>query len=278
MRNNTRRNRNIGTVKQGYGQNNRLTIPDPYFLNGGYRDFTERLTHYKKFSRTINRHEFTFVMEKLRVDCYHACTVDDVAFMLAHIPSSDYGDLRLIVFRQPKRKEEILSSAWGRLVYSYEFEGDLVPAILLEAINREWVLKWPKNLSVDKRNEFERLQQDGHVFIAGKRDYRAKVSLENARATQLYRTLPHEFGHYVHYRQTVEMPAPALSVLSEMSEDERSTYYRDSINTDEYEKFAHAYADRLRADLLARGIIPFPRKESAAGDDRTEVFPSSLCV
>jgi hypothetical protein len=263
MRDNRRRNRNIGTVKQGHGQNNRLTISDPYFCNGDFRVYTERLTHYKKFSRTLNGHEFTFVVETPRADCCHACTVDDVAFMLTHIPASDYGDLRLIVFRQPKRKEEILSLAWGRLYYSYEFEDKYGPVILLEARNLERDIKWPKNMNVDERNEFERLQQDGHVFVAGKRDYRAKPTLENIRATQLYRTLPHEFGHYVHYRQTTTMPAPARSVLSEMSEDERDDYYDESINIAEKEKFAHAYADRLRADLLARGIIPFPRKEPA---------------
>ncbi|MDR3220433.1 MAG: hypothetical protein LBU46_00250 [Candidatus Accumulibacter sp.] len=278
MRNNTRRNRNIGTVKQGHGQNNRLTIPDPYFLNGNHRFFTERLTHYKRFSRTVNGYEFIFAVETPRADCRHACTVDDVAFMLAQIPASDYGDLRLIVFRQPKRKEEILSPVWGRLGYAYRFEGKDVPAILLEAMNPNEVLKWPKSMSVDRQNEFELLQQDGHVFMAGKRGYEAKLNLENVRATQLYRTLSHEFGHYVHYRQTVEIPASALSVLSGMSENERWNYYEESINIAEKEKFAHAYADRLRADLLARGVIPFPRKESAAGDDPTEVFSSPPCV
>jgi hypothetical protein len=262
MRDNTRRNRNIVTVKQGHGQNNRLTISEPYFGSGDDRVFTERLTHSKKFSRTINGHEFIFAVEKLRADCYHACTVDDVAFMLTHIPPADYGDLRLIIFRQPKRKEEILSHVWGRLWYFYEFEDVSGPVILLEAQQKEGVLKWPKKLIVDDRDEFERLQQDGHVFVAGKRDYRAQLTPENARATQLYHTLPHEFGHYVDYCQSVKMPAPARAVFSEMPEDERLDYYFDSITTAEHEKFANAYADRLRADLLEKGVIPFPRRES----------------
>jgi hypothetical protein len=278
MKDNTRRNRNIGTVKQGHGQDNRLTISKPYFWSGDYRHFTERLTHYEKFFRTANGRQFTFVVETPREDCYHACTVDDVAFMLFHIPPADYGDLRLIVFRQPKRKEEILFAAWGSLAYAYEFEGGYGPAILLEAIHRKEGVKWSKSMSVDKRNEFERLQQDGFVFVAGKRDYQTKVTMENARATQLYRTLPHEFGHYAHYRQTIEIPAPTLSVLSGMSKDERRAYYFDSISAAEKEKFADAYADRLRADLLDCGVISFPRKESAAGDDRTEVFPSPSSV
>ena len=39
------------------------------------------------------------------------------------------------VRRQPKRKEEIISPVWGRLIYSYEFENDYCPAIILDAID-----------------------------------------------------------------------------------------------------------------------------------------------
>lgn len=54
--------------------------------------------------------------------------------MITHIPSEDYGDLRFIILRQPKRKEEIISPVWGRLIYSFEFEHEYAPAIILDAV------------------------------------------------------------------------------------------------------------------------------------------------
>jgi hypothetical protein len=74
MSDNRRRNRNIGTVKQGHGQNNRMRI-----LDQGLLHYTERLTEYKRFAHTINGHEFIFVVKKNRANCYHACSVADVA-------------------------------------------------------------------------------------------------------------------------------------------------------------------------------------------------------
>jgi hypothetical protein len=248
MRDNRRRNRNIGTVKQGHGQNNRMCIP-----YGGPLDYTERLTEYKKITHVINGHEFIFIVEKTRADCYHACSVADVAFMLAHIPAEDYGDLRYIVFRQPKRKEEILSSVWGYLCYFYEFEGKGKPAVILEAFPFHYRLRRVKNLTVEDRNELERLKKDGHVFIADKRGYTASTTPETVRATQLYRTLLHELGHYVQYRQVVEGLLPEFA---EMPEEERRNYFCYSIPTAESEKFAHAYADRLRENFLEQGVIP----------------------
>jgi hypothetical protein len=256
MRDNRRRNRNIGTARQGQGQNNWMRIPD-HLSDRDRRWYTERLTQYEKSTHTINGHEFVFVVEKTRADAYHACSVADVAFMLSHIPAEDYGEMRFIVFRQPKRKEEILSPAWGRWKPHYEFEGACKPAVLLEARMTNSHLKKAKSLTVESRNEFERLQKDGHVFMADKRGYRARLAPENARATQLYRTLPHEFGHYAQYRQFVENPPPELA---NMDKDALDNYFWLSVPHEEKEKFAHAYADRLREDLLARGVIPFPMK------------------
>jgi hypothetical protein len=259
MRDNRRRNRNIGTAKQGYGQNNRLCISDPGNLKGDDRGFSERLTQYKKTSHTINGHEFIFIVEKVRPDCCHACTVADVARMLSHIPVKDYGDLRFIIFRQPKRKEEILSPVWARLNYDYEFEHTCKPAVILEAFNTSSYITWPRSMTVDGRNEFERLQKDGHVFIADKRIYRARLRRETVRATQLYRSLPHEFGHYVQYQQCVNTASNTKSGLSDRWTALR--YYHFSIPEAEKEKFAHSYADRLREALLEKGVIPFSPQE-----------------
>jgi hypothetical protein len=51
MHNPTRRNRNIGTKKQGHGQNNKLTISSPY---GDLKSFYEKLTDYRKAKRLFS--------------------------------------------------------------------------------------------------------------------------------------------------------------------------------------------------------------------------------
>jgi len=244
MRDSRRRNRNIGTEKQGHGQDNRLTIPESY-THRDVRFFTERLTEgYSKVMRRINGHEFVFIIEKTSPGFLHACSVDDVAYMLGYIPLSDYGALKYIVFRQPTQKEKILSSVWGRLSYSYWFEEKFFPAVILEAFKEGDELVWSRKLSVQDTLEFERLKQDGHVFAEDKRSYKSQLTQEAVRSTQLYRTLLHEIGHYVHYQ----------NVLHEEGED----FYFESVLKEEKEKFAHAYADKMASKLRAAHIIPFP--------------------
>ena len=48
------------------------------------------------------------------IDRYtHCCTPDDVFTMLQMVPSEDLDDVRLVVLRQPTRKQAILSPVWG---------------------------------------------------------------------------------------------------------------------------------------------------------------------
>jgi hypothetical protein len=72
MRNPVRRNRNIGTAKQGFGQNNKLEISDSYRI---VKEFYERLESYKKYKRTINGHNFLFIIEQPRKTSQHACSI-----------------------------------------------------------------------------------------------------------------------------------------------------------------------------------------------------------
>lgn len=253
MRNPTRRNRNIGTAKQGYGLKNKMTIPDHSYLDD-YRMYYERLRKYTKEYRLIDGHEFCFVVEELNKNSFHACSVDDVAQMLQYIPSEDYGEMKLIIFRQPKKKEKILSSVWGRLIYSYEFENDYHPAIILESVGINDKLKWERKMSVGATSEFERLKADGYNFIEHKRFFEAEMPQHLVRATQLYRTLPHEFGHYVHYLEIVERPTEEDEDIEEW-ERLREIYH--ALPSVEKESFAHNYADRLREKLFAEKLIPF---------------------
>jgi len=284
MINPTRRNRNIGTAKQGYGQNNKLVVPYPAVE---MKSFYERLGEYKTIEKIINEHKFRFVVEKTRQNSFHACTIEDIEQILNQIPKQDYGELELIILRQPTRKEENLKSVWGRLIYSYEFENNYSPAVIIEAVDLDRTFKWSKKLSIDSHKELERLKEDGHKIKMSKRFYEAEYELMNIRATQLYRTLPHEFGHYVHYLEVVKRPLSEIqnqinqldnqiddNDTSETNplfdkwdslDDEYNKRIQEleekyfSIPSSEKEVFAHSYADELKKDLTERGIVPFTR-------------------
>ena len=284
MINPIRRNRNIGTAKQGYGQDNKLVVPYPAVE---MKSFFERLGEYKTIEKIINGHKFRFVVEKTRQNSFHACTIEDIEQILNQIPKEDYGELELIILRQPTRKEENLKSVWGRLIYSYEFENNYLPAVIIEAVDLDRIFKWSKKLSIDSQKELERLKEDGHKIKMSKRFYEAEYELMNIRATQLYRTLPHEFGHYVHYLEVVKRPLSEIqnqiNQLDDQIDDNDTSetnplfdkwdsldheynkriqeleerYF--SIPSSEKEVFAHSYADELKKDLTERGIVPFTR-------------------
>lgn len=183
MKNPIRRNRNIGTAKQGYGKDNKLVIPRPAIV---MKNFFERLTKYTKEYRTINGNYFQFVIEETRENSKHSCTVNDIAEILKHINPSDYSRLNLIILRQPKRKEEILNSVWGRLIYLYEFENEVKPAIIIEAQEIGKPIKWKNNLKPDFQKELERLRLDGHTIKRTKREFIIESNIESIRSTQLW--------------------------------------------------------------------------------------------
>ena len=252
----TRRNRNIGTAKHGHGQNNKMVIPWPAST---HKIFHERLEKYRKTPRMIGGKEYVFVVEEVRPHSAHACSISDIVRILEHVPSKDLDGLDLIVFRQPKRKEQILSPVWGRLIYSYEFEKTGKPAIILESVDLESRLKWSKHLCVDIQHELERLIEDGHAFRDTGRHFEAGFEIEAVRNTQLYRTLLHEIGHYVHYLEVVERPDNENEDFEAWQK--RSDKYW-SIPSDEKERFAHRYADGLRKKLVESSVIPFEQKGS----------------
>lgn len=281
MKSPIRRNRNIGTSKQGYSQDNRLVIADKELT------FYENLINYKVINKTIKGHNFKFVVERTRKNSFHACTISDIEFILEQIPKEDFGKLTLIVLRQPKRKEEILRSVWGRLCYSFEFEGDYYPAIIIEAMDVDRKMKWSRKLTLDDQKEIERLKNDGHEISLGKRYYEADYTFDAIRSTQLYRTLPHEFGHYVHYLNVVLRPVEKLKKeldkISDLVNDNDTSetnknydrwdklfdeYHKEkdkledlyfSIPSNEKEVFAHKYADNFVDNLNKNKTIPFDR-------------------
>lgn len=233
----TRRNRNIGTAKQGHGQDNELVIPESRHT---LKIFWADLTSYHVVERRVKGKFITILVERTRVDCVHACTVDDLVFLLSHLPEADLAHFNLIILRQPKRKEAILSSCWGRAVFWVSVDKYEGPAIILEAQSLAKPLRWAKSLSPDRQHELERLKQDGHKVEADKRYHIITPTLEAIRATQLYRTLLHEIGHHIDYERT------------ECEQWDQKTSL-------EKETFAHQHADKRRRELAEKGVIPFPR-------------------
>jgi hypothetical protein len=231
-----------------------LTIPES---SGSLKEYYERLINYRKIKKVINGHLFIFIVEKTRNNSMHSCSISDIETIIEQIPVSDYADLKFIVLRQPKRKEELLSPTWGRLIYSYEFENEFYPAIILDAIDYSTMFKWSKKLSVESQKELERLINDGHEIINNGKNYIAEYKVENVRNTQLYRTFIHEIGHYVHYLEVVERPSKENE--DEVEWEKRYNYYF-SIPQIEKEKFAHKYTETIIGKLKKEKIIPFEPK------------------
>ncbi|WP_185289365.1 hypothetical protein [Chryseobacterium lactis] len=139
-------------------------------------------------------------------------------------------------------------------MYSYEFENEYFPAIILDAIDLKKQLIWPRKQTIEDQQEFERLKEDGHIFIESRRCFTAEFKPELIRNTQLYRTLLHEFGHYVHYLEIVERPGNDDEDY-DIKERRMDLYF--SLPKSEKEKFAHIYAEKLKNRLISENKIPF---------------------
>jgi hypothetical protein len=248
MKNPTRRNRNIGTVKQGHGQDNRLEIPESWH---DARLFYEKLRSPVRLERKVGAKKLTFLVEGTLHDYRHSCTIDDICRLLGYVPRDDLHPLDVVVLRQPTRKQRILSSVWGRLSYYYEANECSGVAIILESQPRDGVLKWSTSLAPDDRRELDRLAGDGHNIHFGKKCITIQSTLESCRSTQLFGTVPHELGHHRHYRET--------------NSDARYA----SMPRAERETAAYRYATQLAAKLKKQKKVPFERildRESLSRD------------
>jgi hypothetical protein len=128
------------------------------------------------------------------------------------------------------------------------------PAIILEAVDLSLPQQWAKSLSPENVAELERLRADGHRIITTKRRHIIHSDLAAARTTQLYRTLPHEIGHWLDYLDTVEVPA--RKELDSWGRLWDRYFQRPS---SEREAAAHGYADYMGSWLRTGGQIPFER-------------------
>jgi len=251
----TRRNRNIGTKKQGHGRDNRLVIPA---ICHSERRWTEQLSAHREERRLVRGREILFLVEENSGGCIHACSIEDISHVLADIPWDDWSGLDTFILRQPTQKQRLLRPAWGRMYYSANLglPGQrtirAAPVLALEAINPDAKLEWPLSLNPRDQQELDRLRVDGHQIYQERRCYRISMTPASVRATQLYRTLLHEIGHWVDFNEKVLAPALLCKVeLELLSEAYFSRPY------EEREAFAHNYAEARKAHLTKFGIIPF---------------------
>jgi hypothetical protein len=251
----TRRSRNIGTAIQGYGQNNRLVIPDIY---GGKQDMIEDLDEPNFVEMAIAGELRTFVVERTRDDSIHPCTVDDVATVLGMIEPHHLEDLKLIILRQPTRKQVTISPVWGRLRYFMEIGRHRGAALILEAgASKGSLQRFPRKMHVDDKAELERFRANGQTIIEDRRGISVVLDMHAQREVQLFRTVLHEVGHQVDYLEKVQRPSNDEE--SDWSELWEQYWQRPS---PEREVFAHGFADRNGSALRLAGRIPFPRLDN----------------
>lgn len=266
-KNPSRRSRNIGAYKQGFGQDNRLVIPDR--LNDP-RFFWERLSSPVAVHREINGHTFTILVEPTKKGYLHACTVDDISGLLSYLPIDHLKNIEIFILRQPKNKEEIITPVWGRLFYWSNMRKYSGPVVLLEAHKVDVVLKWNKSLSPSEEKELSRLKADGDHVTTNKRHHIIQTSIESLRNKQLYRTLPHEIGHYVDYLINVVEPCIDIEDMAERELVENKYWNKPKVDK---EAFAHRYVDEFYLKLRKKGRLPFPRIVDPEG-----IVKDGLCM
>jgi hypothetical protein len=248
----TRRSRNIGTAKQGHGQDNRLSIP-----NRATGPILREIGRHARFRREIRGRAVTLFVEETLRGWLHPCSIGDMAQLLEHLDPDHWDGLQTFVFRQPTRKQHLLSPVWGRLSYDIDLtspKGQVLasgPVLFVEAVEMDATHKWPASLDPDDMREFERLRRDGHEMDFDGRDHLVRVTRRSARNTVLYRTIPHEIGHWVDWLQRVIRPADQGEDFGELAD---LYFARPSA---EREAFAHRCTSEWIDKLRVKGMVPF---------------------
>jgi hypothetical protein len=253
-----RRNRNIGTPKQGLGKRDKsIAQPNREQERGAF----ELRGDYQCFSRFVAATNVTFLVEPCKDGYIHPCSIADIFHVLTHLPPEDWRGIKLFALRQPTRRQLARSRAWGRLFHDVTFQPPDTetvyqgPAIALDAVDCTKSIEWTTvEMGPDDAMELERLRADGHRIERIDGRYVISMTRESARATQLYRTLLHEIGHWIDVREHSEPQsehgggARPLGTYFAQTEIERET-------------FAHEYAAAMGARLSRSGVIPFELRE-----------------
>jgi len=247
-----RRNRNIGTSKSGYGQNNSMRIPESWHDD---RKFWSKVNNPVFVNIEIAEKNFTIIVEPVKSGFVHHVTPWDIEYLLSHVGEQSLDDLSAIVLRQPKKKENVIEPVWGRYLWLGEIGKHHGPMIIIEAQKENMTMRWSKSLKPEDTKELDRLIGDGHEIVTDKRYHHINCSSVSIRNTQLYRTLLHELGHYIDYRRNIV----------EKDDGDIGTWLKlvhryDQQSSEQKEQFAHQFAEKLMSCLKNTGITPFDVK------------------
>lgn len=265
MRNPTKRNRNIGTAKQGHGQDNQMKIPASRHDD---RLFYEKVEDAVAVERRIDDWDITFLVQPVIAGFRHACTIDDICRLLAHVPAGDLTGIDLFLLKQPTRKQQSLRPAWGRLAYYADTGKYWGRAIFLDAQQPGKSYRWSRSLTPDDATELDRLRSYGHPIEEDRRGFTLTPTLDSIRATQLYRTVLHELGHHVDYRSKITDQAK-----DQADYDRRRDIYLARPHR-EREEFAHRYATEQARRLRDEGDIPFDRLDAPVDMEKDALDPA----
>jgi len=249
-----RRNRNIGTAKSGYSNDNKFVVPEKW---ADYRVFWERLENPVACPLSIKGHNVTLLVEPTRPGYIHACTPNDIERVLSLIDIEHLEEIDLVVLRQPKKKEELLHPVWGRFIYYADIGKYSGPGVYIEAVATNTTIRWGNKLSPFQKKELEALESDGHRIERVKRGYDVQTTPETVRNTQLFRTLPHEIGHAVDY--LTNSLNPSIETDSEHESEYISEVYRSKPTRDK-EEFANRYAREFYEKHSSDENLPFDRE------------------
>lgn len=255
-----KKNRNFGTKKRGRGQDNRHVIPESFFRD--WKSYYEKLGDYRAFDLPTLHGSLRFLVEVPREDFYHAVTPEDVVHLISALSKEHTSDLEIVVFRQPTRRQLLLSPVWGRLVYFTEIDEHEGLAIYLEAVPHPNTWTNSKSVGPDAAKEYARLEALGVDVRYEKRAIRISPSPAATRNVQLYHSIPHELGHLDddrrHRRFSLD-DAEEAALESERRIDEGTPHYEQKTAA-EREVYAHRFSDERRAELREAGRIPFERR------------------
>lgn len=254
----TRRNRNIGTAKQGHGDDNDAVVPRRWRDS---RYDWQRVPKSRVVYRVVWGRDMPFLVEPTRSASWHACTVDDVARMLNLLPKRHVNNykgivgIRGVVFQQPTRKEEQLRGVWGRLCFGVEVNGVSGPVIQLAATETPLRIRWGRHLKPDEQQELERLQSAAASSESDGRHHRMMFDIDAVRRVQLYHTIPHEIGHWADMFEGVELPSLGADLDTWKQAWDR--YWQRPGH--EHEVYADRYATQTVAGLREERHLPFDR-------------------
>jgi len=262
----TRRNRNIGTSKSGYGQNNFMRIPDAW---NDDRMFWSKVVDPVFINITVASVELPIIVEPVNSGFKHHVSPWDIERILTSLSNPGVDGLAAIVLRQPKKKEHILSSVWGRFIWYGDIGNAHGPMIVIEAQKEDKSNRWSKSLKPEAAKELDRLRADGHEITSDKRYHHIQCTIEAIRNTQLYRTLLHELGHYIDYRTNIaDKDNGDIDIWFDLVEK------YEQRTSDQKEQYAHKFAENAMLELKNSGLAPFDIEVDVARNQKNSIADS----